>query len=230
MLAVLGAASLAAVLPGCATKDTSGSLVAGKTLFVQKCGACHTLSRAATKGTTGPNLDFAFAQSRKDGIPSDTIQGVVHRQILYPAVNSGMPGKLVKGDDARAVARYVATVAAKPGQDTGLLASIGQTQKKEGKEQGGKLTIPTDPSGQLAFLVASATGTPGPIEIDTPNKASIPHNIALEGPGGVAVKGPVVQNGGVSKITAKLKPGVYTFYCSVPGHRQGGMVGKITVR
>ena len=39
-----------------------------------------------------------------------------------------------------------------------------------------------------------------------------------------------MQNGAVSQFSADLKPGKYTFYCSVPGHRQGGMVGTLTVK
>ena len=43
-------------------------------------------------------------------------------------------------------------------------------------------------------------------------------------------KGEVVQGGGTSTLKADLKPGEYTFYCSVPGHREGGMEGKLTVK
>ena len=42
--------------------------------------------------------------------------------------------------------------------------------------------------------------------------------------------GPVVKNGAVSKVNADVKAGEYTFYCSVPGHREGGMEGKLTVK
>jgi uncharacterized cupredoxin-like copper-binding protein len=42
-------------------------------------------------------------------------------------------------------------------------------------------------------------------------------------------EGPVVNNGGVSEIEVDVQPGEYTFYCSVPGHREGGMEGTLTV-
>ena len=53
-----------------------------------------------------------------------------------------------------------------------------------------------------------------------------PHDIVIDGKG----KGEVVQNGGVSQFQADFAAGSYTFYCSVPGHRQAGMQGKLTVK
>ena len=32
----------------------------------QKCGSCHTLADAGTNGKIGPNLDYAFAESRRE--------------------------------------------------------------------------------------------------------------------------------------------------------------------
>jgi plastocyanin len=77
--------------------------------------------------------------------------------------------------------------------------------------------------------VSSATSPPGKLTIDSLNKSGTPHNIALQG-GGVNAKGPVISGGKRSTISVDVKPGTYTFFCSVPGHRQAGMVGKLTVK
>ena len=61
------------------------------------------------------------------------------------------------------------------------------------------------------------------------NPSAVPHNIAIEGDG-VEEEGEVVEQGGVSRVSAELEPGEYTFYCSVPGHREAGMEGTLVVR
>jgi len=183
----------------------------------------------------------AFQQSLKEGYERSTIEGIVHRQILYPNRMAqfdpqtgkqlpSMPADLVEGEDAEDVAAYVAMAASAPGEDTGRLAKAGQTQNdKVAQEEGGTLDIPTVASGALAYQFGSAEAKPGAITINSKNDASIPHDIAIEG-NGVEEKGEVVQGGGTSTLKADLKPGDYTFYCSVPGHREGGMQGKIVVK
>jgi mono/diheme cytochrome c family protein len=230
IVGAVAAAVILVALPGCRAKDTGGDTANGKQLFVAKCGSCHVLNRAQTKGVTGPNLDHAFAQSRADGIPSNTIRGLVHAQILHPNRLGVMPGKLVTGEDAYDVASYVADAAAKPGKDTGALASIGgAVKKKAATAKGGKLDIPADPSGQLAYLVSSATAPAGKLTIDSVNKATTPHDIAIKGGGAHAV-GKVVSGGATSTISVDLKPGNYTFFCTVPGHEQAGMRGTLKVK
>jgi plastocyanin len=84
-------------------------------------------------------------------------------------------------------------------------------------------------SSGLAFDTTSATAQAGPVVIRSKNPQSTSHDIALTG-NGVNETGDMVSNGGVSTITiADLKPGTYTFYCSVPGHEQAGMKGTLTV-
>jgi uncharacterized cupredoxin-like copper-binding protein len=60
------------------------------------------------------------------------------------------------------------------------------------------------------------------------NSASFRHGVAIEG-NGVDKDGQIVGQGGTSTVTVKLKPGTYTFYCPVPGHRQAGMQGTLSV-
>jgi len=232
---LLAAAGLTAAAAGCGQSVTrdDDNLVAGKVAFVGKCGSCHTLARAGTKGTVGPNLDDAFRRSLRDGLGRTTIRGVVHEQILYPAdlkdhsTGTQMPPKLVTGQDAEDVAAYVAFVAARGGKDTGLLADA--VKQAGGGEpavaENGVLQIDADPSGQLAFSTKEAQAPAGAITIKMENKSGVPHDIALEGDG----KGPVVEKG-VSQFKTTLKAGKIKFFCSVPGHREGGMEGTLTVK
>jgi plastocyanin len=231
----------AAGLTACGVVDREPNLIAGKRAFVEKCGSCHVLTRAGTKGVQGPNLDEAFRQSLKDGIKRSTVEGVVHRQILYPNRRAqqdpttdkpliAMPAKLVKGNLATDVSAYVASVTAKGGKDAGRLADIGNSKAKgTAKAKAGQLEIDTDPTGQLAYTFASAEAPAGDLDITSVNKSSTGHNIAIEG-NGVNQKGPVVSGGKSSDVKVTLKAGTYTFYCSVPGHREGGMEGKLTVK
>jgi uncharacterized cupredoxin-like copper-binding protein len=59
--------------------------------------------------------------------------------------------------------------------------------------------------------------------------APIEHNLTIE-EGGKVVGATPTFSGGTKKLTLALKPGTYTFYCSVPGHRQSGMEGRLTVQ
>jgi plastocyanin len=138
-----------------------------------------------------------------------------------------MPPKLVSGADAQDVAAYVASVAAKPGKDTGLLANaVKAAGGGTATEKNGVLSIAADPNGQLAYVAAKAVGQAGPVTIEMPNKSGIQHDIVIDGLG----KGPVVSNG-VSSFKATLQAGkTYTYYCSVDGHRQAGMHGTLTVK
>jgi uncharacterized cupredoxin-like copper-binding protein len=237
-VAAILVASVPALAACGAVKQKEPDVIAGKRQFVQKCGACHTLDRAGTKGTQGPDLDEAFQQSVREGFGDTAIRGVVYAQILHPNRNGSgftqkdlvkMPAGLVKGDAAHDVAAYVALVAAKPGKDTGLLASAvpqaGGGKPVEAKN--GVLAIAADPTGQLAFVAKQAAAPAGKLKVEMPNKSGTPHDIVIDGEG----KGAVVTDGGVSSFEGTFAAGKkYTFYCSVPGHREAGMQGTLTIK
>jgi plastocyanin len=238
---VLGLAACATLVGGlsaCSNDKVAKNvdLVAGKKAFVKSCGACHTLAHAGTKGTVGPNLDDAFRESLSEGFGRNTVMGVVREQIDHPARLPKtspvfMPQKVVTGQTAQDVASYVASVVAVPGQDTGRLASAvpAAGSGKPVAASGGKLEMPADPNGQLAYASKQATAPAGKLEIDSKNASSTPHDIVITG-NGVNQSGKTVSNGGVSTISVNLKPGKYAYFCSLPGHRAAGMQGTLTVK
>jgi plastocyanin len=96
-------------------------------------------------------------------------------------------------------------------------------------EVGQTLTLGVEESGGLAFDKAELEAEAGTVRITLQNNGEAPHNVAVEG-NSVDEEGEVVQKGGASEVEADLEPGEYTFYCSVPGHRESGMEGTLTVK
>ncbi len=96
---------------------------------------------------------------------------------------------------------------------------------------GGALKLTAEEKGGLSFDKKDLSAKSGEVTItmDNPSGASLPHDIAIEGEG-VEEAGEVVGPGGTSQVKAELKPGTYTFYCSVGQHRQAGMEGTLTVQ
>jgi mono/diheme cytochrome c family protein len=229
-VAAAAASLVALAASGCGREDPD--LVTGKQLFVEKCGACHTLARAGTSGVVGPDLDQAFGPARRQGLGEGTFEGVVLDQIATPLRNGQMPAKLVTGDDAKDVAAYVAAVAGVPGDDQGRLATAGapEVSNKPIAAEGGTLEIDASPTGALAFASTRASAAPGMVEILSLNESPIQHNIAIKDAGGKLVEGDVVGTGGTSKLQTTLQPGKYEFLCTVPGHEEGGMKGELTVK
>jgi mono/diheme cytochrome c family protein len=155
-LATVGAVAIALPLGACGRSEPD--LENGKAKFVEKCGTCHTLQRAGTLGTTGPNFDTSFQAALRDGIGRDTIRGLVHQQILHPRSDSVMPSGLVKGSDATDVAAYVGYAAARKGDDQGALASAGLAQAKTGQQ----IFTAAGCAGCHTFSPAGSKGTIGP--------------------------------------------------------------------
>ena len=228
-------AVLAMALGGCALKGGQNvSLVEGKTLFIKNCAQCHTLARANAKGLVGPDLDDAFLESLQVGEGRSVIEGEVESQVEYPSTAGRMPKLPLSTRQAADIASYVAYAAARPGQDSGLLASVGSSKVgPPAVEKDGKLTISANPSGQLLYTVKAATATAGPVTISMVNMSGVDHNLAIQqgtSANGSALAATPITSNGTPSITLNLKPGTSTFFCQVPGHRAAGMSGTLTVK
>ena len=169
LLSVVGALTLAACGSTVGyTKESSGDKIHGKELFKQGCGSCHTLADAGTTGAIGPNLDYAFLQSRKDGLGEETFVQVVRDQMAYavtkPSTGApGMPRDIFTGQDADDVATYVASVA---GLDaSGQIMNPANPPKPGGggSATGGKTIFATAGcTGCHTLKAAGSSGTVGP--------------------------------------------------------------------
>src|SRR5689334_9934398 len=116
------------------------------------------------------------------------------------------------GSSNKSAATPAATKAAATPTDTPAAASGG----------GEKLKIAADPSGALAFTEKSLSAKAGTVTVDFSNQSQVPHAVAIEG-NGVEKTTETVTGADAPPLTVDLKPGTYTFYCPVDGHRAAGM-------
>ncbi len=118
--------------------------------------------------------------------------------------------------------------------ESGGAAAAGE-EESGGKEEstsgaGSTIDFEANPEGMLMFEEKSVTAKAGTDTIAFKNPASIPHSVAIEDSSGKTIAETETISEGESTTTAKLEPGTYTFYCTVPGHRQAGMEGTLTVK
>lgn len=90
--------------------------------------------------------------------------------------------------------------------------------------------VEADPSGALAYTTDKATAEAGAVTVNFTNSSPVPHDVRIEDSGGKDIGGSEVLAEGNESAKVDLKSGEYTFFCSVPGHRQGGMEGTLTVK
>jgi plastocyanin len=115
--------------------------------------------------------------------------------------------------------------------DTGA-ANGAATNGGGGGGQGGSstLAIEADPSGGLAFTSDSLEAKSGAVTVDFENPQPVGHDADIEDPSGKVIVDTDIVTESSDTAEGNLKPGKYTFFCSVPGHREGGMEGTLTVK
>jgi plastocyanin len=96
-----------------------------------------------------------------------------------------------------------------------------------GGEQTVKVSSPA--SGDLVFEPSELTAKAGTVTISYDNPSPVPHSVAIEEGAETLAESETVTEATTS-ATADLEPGGFVFYCTVPGHREAGMEGTLTVR
>jgi plastocyanin len=111
-------------------------------------------------------------------------------------------------------------------------AAAGEGNKEaEGKSTGSAaaLDIEAAPSG-LAYSSDTATAKAGKVTLDFTNPQPLAHDVAIEDSSGKTIGQTELATEGSDSTVVNLKPGTYTYYCTVPGHREAGMEGTLTVK
>jgi len=168
VLAAAAALALAACGDTVGYSDGGGDRIRGKELFVEGCGSCHALADAGTTGQIGPDLDYAFLQSRIDGLGESSIVQVVRGQIAYPVTDPatdapGMPANIFEGQDAEDVAAYVASVAGLDANGEPIDPANPPTPAPPGGGTDGEAIFASAGCGGCHTLAAAgSTGTVGP--------------------------------------------------------------------
>ena len=134
-----------------------------------------------------------------------------------------------------------ALVACGGGDDDTTATTGGETTSESGATGGGEaeggtagsaavLDFEADPDGGLAYTSDSASAEAGKVTVNFTNPQALSHDVAIEDSGGDTIAKTEVIGEGSDSTVANLKSGEYTFYCSVPGHREAGMEGTLTVK
>jgi plastocyanin len=97
---------------------------------------------------------------------------------------------------------------------------------------GGASTVDiSTPSGStLAFDQKTASAKAGSVTINFDNMQPLQHDVKVEDSSGKELGGTDLVSSGTATATVDLQPGTYTYFCSVPGHREAGMEGTLTVK
>jgi plastocyanin len=117
-----------------------------------------------------------------------------------------------------------------PPQSTGATGATGASGTSQAGGAAETLDVSSPADGGLVFQPNGLTAQPGNVTLTYDNPSPVPHSIAVATANG-NVLGEVqpFTNGKQSVQLTNLAPGEYTFYCTVPGHREAGMEGTLTV-
>ena len=158
--------------------------------------------------------------SIKTGLPvGNPVIGSVAVETTTPELTSALPSKPTPSESTPATtpssAETTPTTSSTPASGGGSTS----------------LSLEANPEGQLKYNTSSLSAKAGNVTIDFKNSSPVGHNVTVESSSGQTVGATETITGGSKTLTlSNLKPGKYKFFCSVPGHRQAGMEGTLTVQ
>ena len=118
------------------------------------------------------------------------------------------------------------------GDDGGSAATTKPPADSSAPGEPSTVELESDPDGEPAYTTDKFTteAENGLIVVNFSNFIPETHDVVLEGAGGKIVgRTARISDGRDSETISGVKPGTYTFYCSVPGHREAGMEGTLVV-
>jgi plastocyanin len=95
---------------------------------------------------------------------------------------------------------------------------------------GSTVKVSADPTGALKYEQTKLSAKAGSVAVDFTNDSPVSHNVTIEDSNDNDVGATDTISGDSTSTTVNLKPGSYTFYCSVDGHEAAGMKGTLTVK
>jgi len=173
--------------------------------------------------STGNKIGLAVCGAIFSAFALTSSFGIPRRRPDYPGKN-GMSVFVIAclvlfAGMLTAVSVFDVEAEAKGGEKAGAPAAPGPPKTIPVTESEFKIALP--PQSKLAA---------GNYTFDVKNAGKIGHDLAITGAGVSGTpKTALINAGGTSKLTVDLKPGTYTLFCTVPGHRAAGMVAKLTV-
>jgi plastocyanin len=129
-----------------------------------------------------------------------------------------------------AVAALALAACGSSDDSTSTTAASTDTSTSTTASGGATVTFEADPSGALAYTQTDVTAKAGNSTIEFDNPSSTGHDVVIEDESGSEIAKTDIISESTATTTADLNPGTYTFYCSVPGHREAGMEGTLTVK
>jgi plastocyanin len=169
---------------------------------------------------------------RSESFPPSRIvlAGVVAYFVALVGATSTFAVLNARDEQRKRDAEHAQAAAATPPAGGEQTTTTGTTTTTEAAQGGGetlKVSSPVD--GSLVFEPSKLTAKAGNVTIDYDNPSPVDHSIAIEAGGETLDESEIAANATLT-ASADLEPGKSVYYCSVPGHREAGMLGTLTVK